>query len=179
MYVFHSHIIQVKNFKSIHPRSLADSVTGNSASLIEKLIFEGYGLGHSADGKSVFVRKAVPGDLLEVETIKVKKSYDEAVIRKIIEPSPHRISPRCPYFDNCGGCDHQNISYTDQLRYKDQIIDEMIERNNIEIGERLAIIPGSDSEFFYRNSIRFEFVTQPIDPHTATYEVASPVSIRL
>ncbi len=145
---------------------------------IEKLIFEGYGLGH-VDGKAIFVRKSVPGDELEVETVNIKKNYDEAIIRKIIKPSTKRITPRCPYFDICGGCDHQNISYTDQLKFKDQIIDEMIEQNQIETGERLPIIPGSDSEYFYRNSIRFEFVTRLVDPHTATYEVAAPVSIQI
>lgn len=125
---------------------------------IEKLIYEGFGLGHQNDGKSVFVRKSVLGDELDVEIIKAKKSYSEAIIKSIIKPSEKRTEPRCPYFENCGGCDHQNISYQDQLYFKDQIIDELILRSHIEAGERLPIIPGSNEEYFYRNSIRFEFI---------------------
>ena len=125
---------------------------------IEKLIFGGSGLGRGEDTRPVFVRKSVPRDVLEVSITKDKKSYSEAIIKSIIEPSTQRIEPKCPYFDNCGGCDHQNIAYGDQLKYKNEIIKEFIERNHIEIDEYCTIVPGSDSEFFYRNSIRFEFL---------------------
>jgi 23S rRNA (uracil1939-C5)-methyltransferase len=125
---------------------------------IEKLIFGGSGLGRAEDGRPVFVRKSVPGDMLEVSTLKDKKSYSEAVIQKIVEPSSERITAKCPYFDKCGGCDHQNITYKNQLKFKNDIIKEFIDRNRIVIEECRNIVPGSDSEFFYRNSIRFEFL---------------------
>jgi 23S rRNA (uracil1939-C5)-methyltransferase len=123
---------------------------------IEKLIYGGYGLGHF-DGKPVFVRKSVPKDKLKVKSCKVKKGYSEALIEDIIEPSPMRIDPPCPHFNKCGGCDHQNISYENQLKSKDEIFKEVLSRAKIDIVPE-TIIPGSNHPFFYRNSIRFFFM---------------------
>lgn len=123
---------------------------------IEKLIYGGYGLGRY-DGKPVFVRKSVPDDSLKVKSYKVKKGYSEALIEDIIEPSPDRIDAPCPHFDKCGGCDHQNISYENQLKYKDEIFREVLARTKVNITPE-TIIPGSDHPFYYRNSIRFFFM---------------------
>lgn len=120
---------------------------------IEKLIYEGWGIGHDENGRAIFVKKSVPGDILEVKIVKEKKSYAEAVIEKIIKPSPKRIDPPCPYFDLCGGCEHQNISYPDQLKFKEEIFRETLDRAGIET-EILPIIQASEP-FYYRNSIRF------------------------
>lgn len=124
---------------------------------IEKLIFEGFGLGHDKDGKPIFVRKAVPEDELDISVIKDKKNYAEAVIKEIVKPSKYRITPKCPKFDECGGCEHQNIPYLDQLKFKEEIFSETLRRQGIKC-EIEPIIPGSDEPFFYRNSIRFFFV---------------------
>ena len=130
---------------------------------IEKLVYEGKGLGRdkavlldNKSGKAVFVRKSVPGDELDVEITKDKKSFSEGIIKKIVKPSPKRIEPRCPHFDRCGGCDHQNILYTNQLKFKEEIFRETLARAGIET-EILPIRPGSDSEFYYRNVSRFFF----------------------
>lgn len=124
---------------------------------IEKLIFEGFGLGHSDDGRTVFVRKSVPGDELEVKVIKEKKSFAEAEIVKVIKPSDIRIKPECSYFDRCGGCEHMNISYENQLQLKGKIFNETLRRAGLNI-EAEPIIAGSNSSLFYRNSIRFFFI---------------------
>ena len=104
---------------------------------IEKLIFEGFGLGREVTdssfdstqdcaqrSKPVFVRKAVPNDEVDVKIIKDKKSFSEAIIQKVIKPSPFRIKPACPYFDLCGGCEHMNIAYQNQLKFKEEIFKE-------------------------------------------------------
>ncbi len=120
---------------------------------IEKIIYEGWGIGHDQTGKAVFVKKSVPGDILEVKITKEKKTYAEAVIQKIIQPSPKRIEPPCPYFSLCGGCEHQNITYPDQLKFKEEIFRETLGRVSIKT-EMLPIVQASEP-FFYRNSIRF------------------------
>lgn len=132
---------------------------------IEKLIFGGAGLGclddgkpfDNAHGKPVFVKKTVPGDEIDIKITKDKKSYSEAVINKIIVPSPKRIIPQCKYFDRCGGCDHQNISYIDQLKFKQEIFEEVLKRAGVQIKSE-SIIAGSDASLYYRNSIRFFFL---------------------
>lgn len=124
---------------------------------IEKLIFGGLGLGRQDDGRTVFVYKSVPKDELEIDLIEDKKSFAKGKITKIIKPSPYRIKPRCPYFDSCGGCEHQNIKYEDQLKFKEEAFKEVLKRQGVET-EIEPIIAGSDVEFYYRNSIRFFFV---------------------
>jgi 23S rRNA (uracil1939-C5)-methyltransferase len=120
---------------------------------IDKLIYGGNGLGR-VNGKPIFVRKSVPGDKLKVESYKVRKDFEEAVIKEIIDPSQQRIKPSCPHFDLCGGCDYQNISYENQLKYKGEIFREVLARAKVNF-EPEKIVPGSDQPFFYRNSIRF------------------------
>ena len=125
---------------------------------IEKLIFEGVGLGHDENGRAVFVKKAAPGDEVEISLIKDKKNFAEGIIKKIIKPSVMRIDSLCPYFDECGGCEHMNISYPDQLKIKGEIFEEVLSRAKVQTKIE-PIISGSDKPIFYRNSIRFFFVT--------------------
>ncbi len=125
---------------------------------IEKLIYEGWGIGHN-DGQAIFVKKSVPGDILEVEISKQKKSYCEAVIKKIIEPSKDRIEPPCQYFSECGGCEHQNINYQNQLKFKEEVFRETLDRQGIKT-DVLPIIQTSEP-FYYRNSIRFFLIEKP------------------
>ncbi len=120
---------------------------------IEKIIFEGYGLGRTKD-KPVFVSKSVPGDELEIEVLKENKSFMVGKIKSIISSSPKRIEPKCKHFNDCGGCDHQNIDYPDQLKFKDEIFKEVLSRAKIDVTPD-PIIQGSSHPFFYRNSIRF------------------------
>lgn len=121
---------------------------------IEKIIYEGYGLGRLPDGRPVFVWKAVPGDELEIIVQDDKKFYLKGKIRRIITPSDLRKNPPCPSFNECGGCQHQNLSYIDQLRCKEEIFRETLQRAKINT-EILPILQGSNEEFYYRNVIRF------------------------
>ena len=75
---------------------------------IEDMTGEGQGVGRS-DGMAVFVKGAVVGDIVEAELTKVKKNYAFGRLCKILEPSPERIDPLCPYRGQCGGCP---VSYT-------------------------------------------------------------------
>ncbi|NIP38430.1 MAG: 23S rRNA (uracil(1939)-C(5))-methyltransferase RlmD [Candidatus Dadabacteria bacterium] len=94
---------------------------------IEKLIYGGYGLVRTED-KVVFVKGGVPGDELSVNITEEKKSFDIAEIDEILKPSEYRVEPECEYFGNCGGCKWQHIDYEYQLRAKEQIIKESLER---------------------------------------------------
>jgi len=121
---------------------------------IEKLIYGGAGIGH-ADGKAVFVKKSVPSDTLEVNIAKDKKNFAEGIIEKVIKPSFDRIEPKCLHFQNCGGCDYQNISLTNQLKFKQEIFVETLKRQGIET-KILPIIATGD--FNYRNVMRFYLI---------------------
>lgn len=123
---------------------------------IEKIVFPAFGFGRDKNSRPIFVYRGLPGDQLEVEILKDKKSYAYAKIKKIIRSSNLRIEPKCPHFDTCGGCDFQNLSYQNQLTIKEDMFLEILNRAKIDIKPE-KIIAGSCNSFFYRNSIRFFF----------------------
>src|SRR2546423_3005110 len=94
---------------------------------IERILPGGLGLAH-ADGQTVMVALAAPGHRLRVRIERVKGSVTFASIEEIIEPSPDRIAPPCPYFGRCGGCDFQQMSYEAQLAAKKEILRDCLHR---------------------------------------------------
>ena len=89
---------------------------------IEKLDHSGNGISYH-NGKIIFIPKAIPGDILDVEIINSYKKYDIGKIKKIIKSSDKLIAPKCPYYYTCGGCNISNLSYQEQLKFKqDKII---------------------------------------------------------
>lgn len=89
--------------------------------------FKGKGLA-KVDGLAVFVPNTTPGDKVKARIIKKKKKYREAKLLEILEPSPHRIEPKCRHANVCGGCSWQHIPYAKQLEYKSQQVRDHIER---------------------------------------------------
>jgi 23S rRNA (uracil1939-C5)-methyltransferase len=100
---------------------------------IEKLIYGGDGLARTApglDGRSmaVFVPFVLPGEQVEAEIRQEKPGFARGNVTRLIETSPDRIEPRCPYFQRCGGCHYQHIPYERQLGFKAQILRETLQR---------------------------------------------------
>src|SRR5258708_28886446 len=91
--------------------------TENSTTLeveIERILPGGVGLAH-ADGKTIFVALAAPGDRLRVTIDRVQGNLSFASIKEIVTPSPVPVEPPCPYFGRCRGCDVQHMAYQAQL----------------------------------------------------------------
>src|SRR6056297_2023182 len=84
---------------------------------IEDLAYGGAGLAR-IQGFVVFVKHAVPGDLVRVRVGKRKTNHAEAEIEEILESSADRITPPCPMFGTCGGCTWQNLPYEKHLEHK-------------------------------------------------------------
>ena len=94
---------------------------------IERILPGGYGLAH-AEGKTIFVSLAAPGDRVRVRVERQQGNVLFASIEEIITPSPVRVEPPCPYFGRCGGCDFQQLGYDDQLAAKAEIIRDCLYR---------------------------------------------------
>jgi 23S rRNA (uracil1939-C5)-methyltransferase len=94
---------------------------------IERILPGGYGLAH-ADGHTIFVSLAAPGDRLRVRVDRQQGNVLFASIEEILTPSPDRIEPPCPYFGRCGGCDFQQLTYEKQLAAKAEIIRDCLQR---------------------------------------------------
>ncbi len=122
--------------------------------LVSDIAFGGKGL-VKIEGMAVFVDQAVPGDRAVVRVVKKKKTFAEARVVELIEPSPFRIEPQCRYSGYCGGCKWQFLAYGKQLEYKRQHVLESLEHlamlKDVKVLETLP----SEKVFGYRNKMEF------------------------
>lgn len=113
--------------------------------------FDDLGRGISyINNKVTFIDKVVPEDIVEVELTKEKKKYNEAKLIKIIKQSPLRIDAKCPYFSKCGGCQFQNITYENTIKYKKEKIVNIFSKHKISIFPEVIT---NISPYNYRNKI--------------------------
>lgn len=113
--------------------------------------FDDLGRGISyINNKVTFIDKVVPEDIVEVELTKEKKKYNEAKLIKIIKPSPLRIDAKCPYFSKCGGCQFQNITYENTIKYKKEKIVNIFSKHKISIFPEVIT---NTNPYNYRNKI--------------------------
>lgn len=93
----------------------------------EKLVYEGSALA-KVDGFPIFIDGGCPGDKLKIRIKKANKSFANAEILEILEPSAHRVKPFCPIHNVCGGCGWQYVDYDFQLEQKRNIVFETIKK---------------------------------------------------
>jgi 23S rRNA (uracil1939-C5)-methyltransferase len=121
---------------------------------VSKLAFGGRGIA-KVDGLTIFVDQAVPGDVVSVRIAKRKKKFAEARIIEILQNSPQRITPPCPYHGFCGGCKWQFLPYEQQLMYKRQHVQEALEHIGLLEGVNVDDVLPSPREYAYRNKMEF------------------------
>lgn len=118
---------------------------------------KGRSIGRDHGGKVVFVENAVPGDVVDVMVYKSKKGFSEGRAVHFHSYSKDRVEPFCEHFGVCGGCKWQNLSYEAQLKQKDIVVSDAIQRiGKVEIKSRLPIVPCLENTF-YRNKLEFAF----------------------
>ncbi len=90
----------------------------------------GGGLAHLSDGRVVFVRHALIGELVEADVLEITSSFARADATRVIESSPERVDPPCPYAGpgRCGGCDLQHATPAAQQRWKADLVAEQLRR---------------------------------------------------
>ncbi|BDG34503.1 putative RNA methyltransferase YfjO [Parageobacillus caldoxylosilyticus] len=124
---------------------------------IKRLGINGEGVGYFKK-QVVFVPGALPGEEVVVEATNIHPKYAEAKIKKIRKRSPYRVTPRCPVYEQCGGCQLQHLDYEAQLREKRDIVIQALERHCRLPVETLSIRPtiGMDDPWHYRNKSQFQ-----------------------
>ena len=131
---------------------------------IERILPGGVGLAH-ADGKTLFISLAVKGDRVLARIDREQGNLLFGSVVQVLEASPDRIEPPCPYFGRCGGCDFQQMNYEAQLIAKAEIIQDCFHRiARIELPD-LKVVP-SPTPWHYRAR-----ATWQLDPelHTIGY----------
>ena len=112
--------------------------------IIEKLVYGGEGLAR-IEGEIYFVPFVIPGEKVHIRPLRKKQNYWKAELVAIVEASPDRVEPQCPYFSRCGGCHWQHMRYETQLQWKRNIVIESLERiGKIENPQVLPAIPSSE-----------------------------------
>ena len=86
--------------------------------LIESMAYGPDAIARADDGRAVFVRGGVPGDVVEATVTQQGASFCRARVDEVVEPSPDRVEVPCPYAGVCGGCPWAHLRYTAQLEQK-------------------------------------------------------------
>jgi 23S rRNA (uracil1939-C5)-methyltransferase len=121
---------------------------------IEKLVYGGDGLSR-VDGEVIFTPFVLPAEQVTVERIPSRKGASRSRLIDVLEPSPDRVTARCPVFTKCGGCQYQHISYEAQLALKREILAETL-RRVARIDFPVEQIKTEASEpWGYRNRVQF------------------------
>ena len=127
---------------------------------IEDIGSSGEGIG-KIEGYPIFIKDAIIGDQIEAKITKTKKNYAYARLEKVLQPSPFRVTPKCEFHKQCGGCQIQAMDYQKQLEFKQSKV-----RNNLirigkfdekKIDAVMEPIVGMKSPYYYRNKAQFPF----------------------
>ncbi|MCW3807653.1 23S rRNA (uracil(1939)-C(5))-methyltransferase RlmD [Plebeiibacterium marinum] len=119
----------------------------------------------AAEGKALarienmvlFVQNAIPGDIVDVQVNKKRKTYYEGYVTKYHKLSENRVEPFCEHFGVCGGCKWQALPYKDQLYYKQREVESNLKRiGKVKLPDIMPILP-SEKTKFYRNKLEFTF----------------------
>jgi 23S rRNA (uracil1939-C5)-methyltransferase len=88
----------------------------------------GSAVGRDKDGRPIFVPYAIPGERVRVRLTAQKQNFARAELLELLEASPERVEPPCPHFGVCGGCHLQHMSYASQLRAKQDVVRDQLQR---------------------------------------------------
>lgn len=131
---------------------------------IESMTYGTDGIARTEQGKAVFVAGALVGDVVEAETVSTGASFDRARVTEILEPSPSRIQPPCPFTAVCGGCPWASLSMDAQRAAKEENLRSVLRRIGRFSDERIAKmvrpIRHAKDAWGYRNKIELAPVHQ-------------------
>ena len=130
---------------------------------IHNAAFGGDGIG-KIDGQVCFVPGALPGEIVRVKVKSLKNNFIRASLLEVLQPSPHRIEPACPWAFRpegdgrikrtiCPGCGYQHLDYQAEVELKQQqFADMLLHDANL---ENVTILPPIASPLAsgYRNKI--------------------------
>jgi 23S rRNA (uracil1939-C5)-methyltransferase len=117
---------------------------------IESLDLEANGVAR-ADGKVIFVRGALPTEIVTAEVVRKKSKFDVANVISIDRASSARVTPKCPHFGVCGGCSMQHFELSHQLATKQRVLeDQLWHLSKLKAENVLRPLSGPDWAYRYR-----------------------------
>ncbi|MBV1917692.1 MAG: TRAM domain-containing protein, partial [Sphingomonadaceae bacterium] len=127
----------------------------NPTITIDDVAFGGDGVGRMADGRVVFVPYTTVGDRVRVKVTRSKKRFVRAEIEAVLESAPTRVTPPCPFYTRCVGCQYQHIDPAEVIDLKAKQLRGLLQRVG-SLGEIPDIDPivASPSSYGYRNKLK-------------------------
>jgi tRNA/tmRNA/rRNA uracil-C5-methylase (TrmA/RlmC/RlmD family) len=122
----------------------------------------------NSGGWVVMVPFTLPGERVKARVFRNHKNFSEADLIEVLTPSPHRVTPQCPLFGKCGGCQYQHLSYAAQLEWKRRQVAELLQHMAGIPDFPVAPVVGSPREYHYRSKIT---------PHFHPPRSAAPIPI--
>ena len=108
----------------------------------------------------MFVPFVLEDETIEASIVEQKRGFARGRVEKILQPSPQRVEPPCPYFGRCGGCHYQHSRYEHQVEIKAGILKETLRRTaKLELETEIKIHPSPP--WNYRNRARLHVRTAP------------------
>mgnify|MGYP005854856029 CR=1 FL=1 len=83
--------------------------------------------GGPGGGWVILVPFALPGERVRVRVWRNQRNFSDADLIEVLTPSPHRVDAPCPLFTRCGGCQYQNLHYSEQLAWKRRQVTELLQ----------------------------------------------------
>jgi 23S rRNA (uracil1939-C5)-methyltransferase len=128
---------------------------------IKRLGIHGEGIGDH-EGFTVFVNGALPGETVTASIIEVRKNFARAMVVSYNKTSPHRMTPPCPVFGQCGGCQLMHLDYPQQLETKRQRVVDALERIGKLFNIPVSSCVPSPNPLAYRNKIQLPAIMDPL-----------------
>ncbi len=109
-----------------------------------------------SSGWVVLVPFALPGERVRARVWRNQRNFSDADLVAVLEPSPRRREAPCPLFTDCGGCQYQNLEYSEQLAWKQRQVAELL-RHMARVEFPVNPVIGSPREYGYRSKITPHF----------------------
>lgn len=134
------------------PSAPALAVGDRLAVTIQDIAFGGEGVARHGE-MVIFVPFVITGEQANIEVTELKKNFARARLLGVVQSSPERVEPKCPYFGDCGGCQYQHIRYAAQLEIKHKQIQDLFQRIGRFSGAVIDPVVPCPKEYGYRNRI--------------------------
>ncbi len=100
--------------------------------------------------KIVFVKGALPGEVVVAKKIKEERNFIKAEVTSFKKKSPFRVAPKCPIYNECGGCNIMHLNYKEQLHFKKRLLEEAFQRYT-KVKPVVKDTLGMEYPYHYRN----------------------------
>lgn len=118
--------------------------------VIDDLTHEGMGVA-KVNGYALFIPNVLIGERVKIKVVKTNKGFGYGKLMEVIEPSKERVEPICDVYGTCGGCQLQHMSYEEQLRFKENLVKNNVERIGHFDDVEVRPIIGMEESLHYRN----------------------------